>query len=152
VLAHPVAVVREVALRQEARVLEVLVAGIALPRIARAVVAAEAGRHRRAQLLVALGDADVAAHAVAARDRPVALVVEHEVLARLDELGERTRRSMAAQARPRVVRFLVTGRARRVVGDVQRRGRRFDPGVAARAGDTGGGVSAMRKLLRRAAR
>src|SRR5689334_21722458 len=31
VLAHPVAMVGEVALRQEARVLEVLVAGIALP-------------------------------------------------------------------------------------------------------------------------
>src|SRR5262249_55307325 len=76
VLAHPVAVVREVALRQEARVLEVLVARVALPRIARGVVTAEAGGHRWSQLIVALGDADVAAHAVAAAHRSVPLVIE----------------------------------------------------------------------------
>ena len=54
---------------QRARVFEIAVAGVARARVARGVVivAAEARRHRRAHVLVALGDADVAAHAVAAR-------------------------------------------------------------------------------------
>jgi len=151
-LAHPVAVVREVALRQKARVLEVLVAGIALPRVAGGIVAAKAGGHRRPQLAVAFRNADVASHAVAARHRPVLLVVEDQVVARLRELGERAGRGVAAQARPRVVRLGVAGHACRVVGDMQRRRRCFDSGVTLHARDTGSGMRAMRKRLRRAAR
>src|SRR5687768_17390884 len=94
VLAHPIAVVREVALRQDARVLEVLVAGVAAPGVARIVVTAKAGSHRRPQMVVAFGDADVTAHAVAAGRRRVLLVVEDQVLARFDELGERAGRGM----------------------------------------------------------
>jgi hypothetical protein len=125
---------------QQPGVFEVAVARIACARASIGVAAPEAGRHRRPQVIVALGDADVAAHAVAARGRRVLLVIEHEVRARLDELGDRIRRGVTAETRPRVVRFRVAREAARVAGNMQagRRGGHAD--VAGRARD-GGDVS-----------
>jgi hypothetical protein len=154
VLAQPVTVVREVALRQEARVLETAVTCVAAARVAGGVVSvtAKAGRHRRAQVVVAVGDADMAAHAIAAGRRGVLPVIEHEVIARFGELGQRARGRVTAEARPLAVGPGMTGRARGVVRKVQGARRGFDARVAARAGDPGGRVLAMRKRLRLAAR
>jgi len=78
VLARPVAVVDEVTARQGRRVVQVLVARGAHARVSLGLVrvAAVAGDHRGPQMVVAVGDAGVAAHAVPARGPAVARVIE----------------------------------------------------------------------------
>lgn len=113
-LAQPVAIVREVGRGQRRGVLEIAVTCVACARLA--IVALEAGGHRRAQVLIAFADADVAAHAVAAGGRRMRAVIEHEMSARIGELRQRGRRGMTAEARMRVVRLGVTADTALIVG------------------------------------
>lgn len=140
VLAQPVAVVGEVALRQELGILERPVAVIAGAR--RAVVTAKARRHRWPEVIVAVRDADVTPHAVALARGRVLAVIEDEVIAGLGELRECIRRGMASEARMRVVRLRVARRAGRDIGDVRR-----GSVVAGRTRDAGERVAAVRERL-----
>jgi len=151
VLAQPVAVVREVGRGQGRGVFEIAVTRVASTRVARGlvIVTTEAGRHRRTQVLIAFRDADVAPHAIAAARRGVRGVVEHQVCARIGELGLRVGGGVAAEAGVRVVRRGVTADAALIVGDVQRVAIvEVEPGVTPRAGDPGDRVRAMREWLR----
>jgi hypothetical protein len=127
-------------------------AGITAPRVACLIVTPEAARHRRTQMVVAFGDPDVTAHAVAAARRGVPSMIEYEVFARLDKLGERRRSRMTAETWALIVWLRVTADAGRIVGDVERARVGFNAGMAARAGDACRRVLAMGKRLRAAAR
>ena len=137
VIATPIPVVREVARWKFGAGLEVLVAGIARACVALAVMTLEARGHDGTQPIIAFGDTDVAAHAVALRPPEVLTVIEAEMSTRFEELLARCRSRVACQARIRVVRLGVTADAGRIVGEVQHtilcRGS-FDPGVAPGAG------------------
>ena len=50
----------------------------------------------------------------------MAAVIELQVIARLGELRDGVSRRVTSEARPRVVRLVVTRGARRVVGQVER--------------------------------
>ena len=151
VLAQPIAFVREMRLGQRRRVFEPVMARVAFARVARGIVivAAKAGRHRRTQMLIAFGNADVTAHAIALARRCVLRVIEHEVRARVGELADRVRGGVTVEARMRVVRFCVARRARRRVGEMQRAAVvAIEPGMTRRAWHAGDGMRAMRERLR----
>lgn len=155
VIADPVAVVHEVRLWQRARVLEIDVTRLAVARIAGGVVGvtAKACGHGWTQPRVTLGDAEVAAHAVAATRSRVLAMIEANVGAHLGELAGRAGANMAVEARPRIVRLRMAGRARGRVGEVQHVARiALHVGVTAGAAHAGEDVRAVREGFGGAAR
>jgi hypothetical protein len=123
VLAQPIAIVDEVAYRGRVFGREVLVTAVAVaqwPLIAM-LVAAEASGHLRPDHLGALfGHGLVAADAISVRHRLMRSMLKPEMLSREPGVLPHVGRSVAAQARPLVVRFRVTGDARCVRGQMER--------------------------------
>ena len=107
--AQPIAFVGEMTLRQHGGVEQVAMTRAALPRIVGSlvVVAVKTGRHCGTQMIVTLGDADVAAHAIALCWSGVSGVGKYQVLARFDQLGNRVGGNVTGQTRRWIVGLYV---------------------------------------------
>jgi hypothetical protein len=156
-LTNPVAVMHQVARGRPLFGCKVLVAAVAVAKrpLVLVLVAAEAGSHlRQKRLRVLLGCRLVAADTVAVRRNLMRTVREAKLLARQSSTFTRVGRSVATEARVRVVWFGMTATARGVRGEVNGRGLTCGGHafVAVDTVDAVGSVYAMLERVRRIAR